>query len=114
MSAVQKSGFASSLLREDFYSTFHKTPHRRPLSKDEYKGTDITEKAMDELVKSDKFQEWWAATVVANNRVSIAPNEHRQERSEDEIEHTAYMAQDDYCSGKYAEYRKGYSSGAKY
>ncbi|KAH8956078.1 hypothetical protein BDL97_07G020100 [Sphagnum fallax] len=94
------------LLHHELYSTFHKSPHTKPLSRGEYKALDITETCVDELVKSKKFQEWWVATVVANNRVSIAPNEQREERDVDEITLTADMAPDDYFSGKYAEYKK--------
>lgn len=96
---------------KEFYSTYHRAPFRRELRKADYKAAAVTNKALDALVHSNHFQEWWAVTVVANNRVSILPNEVRQERSEGEIERTAYMAPDDYYSGKYLEFRKGVTVG---
>lgn len=86
-----------------FYSSFHKTPGRKPLSSGDYKATDITSAEMDKLVKTREWQQWWAKDGV--NRVSIAPNEHRQERPEQEIEATASMPQDeDFFLGKSSDH----------
>lgn len=83
---------------QEYYSTYHKTPDRQPVSSNDYKATDITGEAVGDLVKSRDFQEWWANNVVSNNRVSIAPNEHREERPEEEVEATASLPEDDLIS----------------
>lgn len=113
MSAAMETSSSRTITSrpKEFYSTYHRAPFRRELRKADYKAAAVTNKALDALVHSNHFQEWWAVTVVANNRVSILPNEVRQERSEGEIERTAYMAPDDYYSGKYLEFRKGVTVG---
>jgi hypothetical protein len=83
---------------QEYYSTYHKTPDRLPVSSNDYKATDITGEAVGDLVRSRDFQEWWANNVVSNNRVSIAPNEHREERPEEEVEATASLPEDDLIS----------------
>ncbi|XP_024386150.1 uncharacterized protein [Physcomitrium patens] len=94
--------------RKEFPSTFHKTPDRTPLSSTEYKATDITEEAVGELVRSKDFQLWWATNVVSNDRVSIAPNEHREERPEHEVEATAYLPQDKILLSRNPDYLRRY------
>lgn len=108
MSAVQPLDGLSTPGQKEFYSSFHKTPGRKPLSSRDYKSTDVTEKAVGELVRTPEFQEWWVTNVVCNNRVSIAPNEHRQERPEEEIEVTASMPQVEVFGGKYGDYTKSF------
>lgn len=80
---TSSSGTITSRPKE-FYSTYHKAPFRRALRTTDYKAVAVTNKALDALVHSNRFQEWWAVTVMANNRVSILPNEFRQERREGE------------------------------
>lgn len=77
----------------------------RPLSKEEYKTTAITEKAVDDLIESPEFKEW-AHSAAANYRISIAPNEKRDEREEDEIEQTADLESHDYLPGKHSVNRR--------
>ncbi|CAN4122335.1 unnamed protein product [Withania somnifera] len=63
-----------SLLSEKdaFYSTFHKTPERKKLSKDEWNmlTKDTTKKAMEELVSSPDFSKW---AVAHADRITLAP-----------------------------------------
>ncbi|CDP02613.1 unnamed protein product [Coffea canephora] len=58
---------------EAFYSTFHTTPYRRKISKDEWdKFTrDSTKKALENLVSSPDFNIWAAAHA---DRLTLAPN----------------------------------------
>ncbi|KAH9562835.1 hypothetical protein CY35_05G093300 [Sphagnum magellanicum] len=102
---VQKQDGASKHQQNSFYSTFHNSLHMRPLSKEEYKATAITEKAVDDLIESPEFKEW-AHSAAANYRISIAPNEKREEREEDEIEQTADMESHDYLPGKHSVNRR--------
>ncbi len=102
---VQKQDGASKHQQNSFYSTFHNSLHMRPLSKEEYKATAITEKAVDDLIESPEFKEW-AHSAAANYRISIAPNEKRDEREEDEIEQTADMESHDYLPGKHSVNRR--------
>nr|XP_016482809.1 PREDICTED: uncharacterized protein LOC107803577 isoform X2 [Nicotiana tabacum] len=64
----------SSLLSETdtFYSTFHNTPERKKLSKDEWNKLtrDTTKKAMEELVSSPDFSKW---AVAHADRITLAP-----------------------------------------
>ena len=75
----------------------------------DYKATDMTGEAVGDLVRSRDFQEWWATSVVTLNRVSITPNEHREERPEEEVEATASLPEDDLIVGKNAEHSRRYS-----
>lgn len=93
---------------KEFYSTYHKTPDRQPLSSSEYKTTDMTGAAVGELVRSRDFQQWWATNVVSNNRLSITPNEHREERPEAEVEATASLPQDDFLPSKNSDHSRRY------
>ncbi|KAG0581006.1 hypothetical protein KC19_4G217300 [Ceratodon purpureus] len=93
---------------KEFYSTYHKTPDRQPLSSSDYKATDMTGEAVGDLVRSRDFQEWWANNVVTNNRVSIAPNEHREERPEEEVEATASLPEDDFLLSKNSNHSRRY------
>ncbi|CAK9273477.1 unnamed protein product [Sphagnum jensenii] len=102
---LQKQDGASKHQQNSFYSTFHNSLHMRPLSKEEYKATAITEKAVDDLIESPEFKEW-AHSAAANYRISIAPNEKRDEREEDEIEQTADMESHDYLPGKHSVNRR--------
>ncbi|CAN4123659.1 unnamed protein product [Withania somnifera] len=66
----------SLLLEKDtFYSTFHNTPERKKLSKDEWdKLTKVTtKKAMEELVSSPDFSKW---AVAHADRITLAPKKH--------------------------------------
>ncbi|CAM6048891.1 unnamed protein product [Sphagnum compactum] len=103
--SLQKQDGASKHQQNSFYSTFHNSLHMRPLSKEEYKATAITEKAVDDLIESPEFKEW-AHSATANYRISIAPNEKRDEREEDEIEQTADMESHDYLPGKHSVNRR--------
>ncbi|CAK9227519.1 unnamed protein product [Sphagnum troendelagicum] len=102
---LQKQDGASKHQQNSFYSTFHNSLHMRPLSKEEYKATAITEKAVDDLIESPEFKEW-AHSAAANYRISIAPNEKRDEREEDEIEQTADMESHDYLPGNHSVNRR--------
>lgn len=93
---------------QEYYSTYHKTPDRQPLSSNDYKATDMTGEAVGDLVRSRDFQEWWANNVVSNNRVSIAPNEHREERPEEEVEATASLPEDDFILSKNNDHPRRY------
>jgi hypothetical protein len=104
---VQKIDGASKSPEKEFFSTFHNSPHIKPLSKEEYKATAITEKAVDDLITSAEFKEW-AHSAAENDRISIVPNEDREEREEDEIEQTADMESFDYFSRKYAANRRSF------
>ncbi|KAH9570745.1 hypothetical protein CY35_02G057600 [Sphagnum magellanicum] len=104
---VQKIDGASKSPGKEFFSTFHNSPHIKPLSKEEYKATAITEKAVDDLITSAEFKEW-AHSAAENDRISIVPNEEREEREEDEIEQTADMESFDYFSRKYAANRRSF------
>jgi hypothetical protein len=92
----------------EFYSTYHKTPDRQPLSSNDYKATDMTGEAVGDLVRSRDFQEWWANNVVTNNRVFIAPNEHREERPEEEVEATASLPEEDLILSKNNDHSRRY------
>jgi hypothetical protein len=94
---------------KEFYSTYHKTPDRQPLSSNDYKATDITGEAVGQLVRSRDFQEWWASNVVSNNRVSITPNEHREERPEEEVEATASLPEDYFPLSKNSDHLRRYT-----
>ncbi|KAJ8544851.1 hypothetical protein K7X08_017434 [Anisodus acutangulus] len=63
-----------SLLSETdaFYSTFHNTPERKKISKDEWDKLtkDTTKKAMEELVSSPDFSKW---AVAHADRITLAP-----------------------------------------
>jgi len=93
---------------QEYYSTYHKTPDRQPLSCNDYKATDMTGEAVGDLVRSQDFQEWWANNVVSNNRISIAPNEHREERPEEEVEATASLPEDDLILSKNDDHSRRY------
>nr|CAD1832449.1 unnamed protein product [Ananas comosus var. bracteatus] len=57
---------------DNYFSTFHNTPERRKMSKEEWETftKEQTKKAVDELVSSPDFNRW----VVANaNRISVTP-----------------------------------------
>lgn len=58
--------------KDTFYSTFHNTPERRKLSKDEWDKLtkDTTKKAMEELVSSPDFSRW---AVAHADRITLAP-----------------------------------------
>lgn len=74
----------------------------------------MTGEAVGDLVRSRDFQEWWANNVVSNNRVSIAPNEHREERPEEEVEATASLpAEDDFILGKNNDHSRRYPAGKR-
>lgn len=118
VSALSKRHFAAPVAdlaspspprRKEVYSTFHKTPDRKPLSGSDYKATDMTGEAVSELVRSKDFQQWWATNVVSNNRISIAPIEHREERPEEDIEATASLPEDDFFLQKNSEHLRNYS-----
>ena len=110
MNAAPRAGLASPspTRAKEFISTYHKTPDRQPLSSSDYKATDMTGEAVGELVRSKDFQEWWATNVVSNNRISIAPNEHRVERPEEEVEATASLPQDDFILSKNSDHSRRY------
>ncbi|XP_059282860.1 uncharacterized protein LOC132036520 [Lycium ferocissimum] len=57
---------------DTFYSTFHDTPERKKLSKDEYDKLtkETTKKAMEELVSSPDFSKW---AVAHADRITLAP-----------------------------------------
>jgi len=57
---------------DTFYSTFHNTPERKKLSKDEWDKItkDTTKKAMEELVSSPDFSKW---AVAHADRITLAP-----------------------------------------
>lgn len=79
---------------QDFYSTFHKTPAKKKMSRTEFAAftQHYTKKAMQDLTASPKFADWFANNA---DRVVIMPTEHREDRSQDEIQTTAYMTQAD-------------------
>ncbi|CAM6042847.1 unnamed protein product [Sphagnum compactum] len=106
-SVLKKIDGASKSPEKEFFSTFHNSPHIKPLSKEEYKATAITKKAVDDLITSAEFKEW-AHSAAENDRISIVPNEEREEREEDEIEQTADMESFDYFSRKYAANRRSF------
>lgn len=58
--------------KDTFYSTFHNTPERKKLSKDEWDKItkDTTKKAMEELVSSPDFSKW---AVAHADRITLAP-----------------------------------------
>lgn len=58
--------------KDTYYSTFHKTPEQKKLSKDEYDKItkDTTKKAMEELVSSPDFSKW---AVAHADRITLAP-----------------------------------------
>ncbi|KAL3376359.1 hypothetical protein AABB24_002999 [Solanum stoloniferum] len=58
--------------KDTFYSTFHNTPERKKLSKDEWDKItkDTTKKAMEELVSSPDFSKW---AVSHADRITLAP-----------------------------------------
>lgn len=57
---------------DTYFSTFHKTPDRVNLSKDEYEKLtrDCTKKALEELVSSPDFNKWAAANA---ERITLTP-----------------------------------------
>ncbi|XP_055805827.1 uncharacterized protein LOC129874554 [Solanum dulcamara] len=58
--------------KDTFYSTFHNTPERKKLSKDEWDKItkDTTKKAMEDLVSSPDFSKW---AVAHADRITLAP-----------------------------------------
>uniref|UniRef100_A0A7C9CQH4 Uncharacterized protein n=2 Tax=Opuntia streptacantha TaxID=393608 RepID=A0A7C9CQH4_OPUST len=64
--------------RDNFYSTYHKTPERRKYSDDELKAIskEYTKKGLEELVSSPEFSKW---AVAHAERITLAPIE--KERS---------------------------------
>lgn len=60
--------------KDTFYSTFHNTPERKKLSKDEWDKVtkNTTKKAMEELVSSPDFSRW---AVAHADRITLAPKQ---------------------------------------
>lgn len=79
---------------QEYLSTFHKTPTRRGMSQSEW--TQVTKqhtkRAIQDLAASPKFADWFTKNA---ERVMIVPNEHREDRSQEEVQTTAYMPQGD-------------------
>ncbi|KAF3639286.1 hypothetical protein FXO38_22750 [Capsicum annuum] len=65
--------------KDTFFSTFHNTPERKKLSKDEYDKLtkDTTKKAMEELVSSPDFSKW---AVAHADRITLAPKKETSAR----------------------------------
>ncbi|KAI5082349.1 hypothetical protein GOP47_0002092 [Adiantum capillus-veneris] len=86
--------FDEEVSKQEYYSTFHKTPTRHGMSQSEW--TEVTKRhtklAIQELAASPKFASWFAVNA---ERVMIIPNEHREDRSPQEVQSTAYMPQAD-------------------
>ncbi|KAI5081181.1 hypothetical protein GOP47_0004364 [Adiantum capillus-veneris] len=82
------------ITEQEYLSTFHKTPTRRGMSQSEW--TQVTKQhtqvAIQELAASPKFTDWFAKNA---ERVMIVPNEHREDRSLEEVQTTAYLPQVD-------------------
>ncbi|MCO5546698.1 hypothetical protein L7F22_000134 [Adiantum nelumboides] len=88
----------SEKFTEEYYSTFHKTPTRHGMSQSEW--TEVTKRhtklAIQELAASPKFADWFSKNA---ERVMIIPNDHREDRSFQEVQSTAEMPQvDEYVS----------------
>ncbi|MCO5569569.1 hypothetical protein L7F22_023284 [Adiantum nelumboides] len=88
-----------NITEQDFFSTFHRTPTKRGMSQREWSQVtkQHTKMAMQELAASPKFVDWFAKNA---ERVMISPNEHRDDRSQEEVQMTAYMPQVDEGAAK--------------
>ncbi|XP_047317419.1 uncharacterized protein LOC124920888 [Impatiens glandulifera] len=71
-SSIERTSTSEISDSDTFYSTFHKTPDRRKLSKDEWKKLteESTKKAMKELVSSPDFSKW---AVAHADRLTLTP-----------------------------------------